>query len=153
MTVACPKCAAEMPVDAEFCPACGTSTSPVVRVEGAVGGLPRRLIAALAYFTFVPAVILLFIQPFRSDRFVRFHSFQCLLLTLAALVAALLWKPLAFVLCVVPLLGHLMALLIAMVIAIGLAMIWVVLVAKALQGEFFKLPFLGEYAERLAGPG
>jgi uncharacterized membrane protein len=37
--------------------------------------------------------------------------------------------------------------LLSMVVSLGLLVIWVVLIVKALQGEMFKLPLIGEFAE------
>jgi uncharacterized membrane protein len=39
-----------------------------------------RGVAALAYFTFVPAAALLLLPAFRSHRFVRFHAWQSLII-------------------------------------------------------------------------
>jgi len=119
--------------------------------SGNVGNLPRGLAGALAYFTFIPAAIFLLVEPYRRDPYLRFHSFQCLLLCLASLAAEVAWKVLILVLSIVPLLGHLLALLIAIVIVMALVLVWLVLVVKALQGEYFRLPLLGDLAEKLAG--
>ena len=37
--------------------------------------------AVLAYFTFIPAVILLFVEPHNKNRYIRFHALQCILLS------------------------------------------------------------------------
>jgi len=151
MTIACPKCAADMPEEAAFCPGCGQSTASLHRVHGKVGPLPRALAGALAYFTFIPAIIFLMVQPYRRDFFVRFHSFQSLGLWAASLVAFAAWKLLTLALSIVPLLGHLLALLLAFVIGLATVVVWLLLVVKALQGEIFKLPVLGNAAEWLSG--
>src|ERR1700740_2161168 len=97
--VMCPLCAAQMPADSAFCPGCGrpmrielrtetsvhvpeTSAQPETSAfgrasaEGKVGPLPVNLAGALAYFTFVLAIVFLFVNPYRKNRFVRFHSIQ-----------------------------------------------------------------------------
>jgi uncharacterized membrane protein len=143
-----------MPEDAAFCPACGlpmNADPSADRAQGSVGALPRRLAGALAYFTFIPAILFLLIEPYRRDRFVRFHSVQCLGAWVALLIIEAGLKILTSVLSIVPLLGHLLALLLAFAIALAFLVLWLVLVAKALQGESFKLPLLGDFAERQAG--
>jgi uncharacterized membrane protein len=60
------------------------------------------------------------------------------------------WKVVVLVLSIVPLVGHLLALLIAFMLGMALMVIWFVLVVKAAQGEHFKLPVLGNIAERLS---
>lgn len=50
----------------------------------------------------------------------------------------------------VPLLGHLVVLLLSMVVTLGFFVTWVVLIVKALQGERFELPVIGEFAEQIS---
>jgi uncharacterized membrane protein len=38
----------------------------------------------------------------------------------------------------------------SMVIGLAAVVVWLVLIVKALQGEAFKLPVLGEFAEHMA---
>jgi uncharacterized membrane protein len=54
------------------------------------------------------------------------------------------------VLFLIPLFGHLLIWLLSMVVSLALIMIWIVLVVKALQGEMYKLPLIGDFAERQA---
>ena len=48
----------------------------------------------------------------------------------------------------IPVLAPLLLLLVSMVVGLGFFVIWVVLIVKALQGEMFKLPLLGDFAEQ-----
>jgi uncharacterized membrane protein len=101
------------------------------RAQGKVGFLSEPIAGALAYFTFLPATVFLVLDPYKGNRFVRFHSFQCLLLWAAGILIAIALKLAAIVLFII--------------------VIWLVLVVKALQGEFFKAPLIGEFAARTAG--
>src|SRR5271155_1592991 len=147
MSIPCPDCAAEMPDTAAYCPGCGRSMLPVERAHGMVGMLPETLAGALAYFL-LPAIGFLLVGPYNKNRFVRFHSFQCLGLWLLAVVVGAVLRIAGFVLFFIPVLGHLLVWLISMVVSLAFFVIWVVLVVKALQGEMFKLPVLGDFAER-----
>jgi uncharacterized membrane protein len=40
-----------------------------------------------------------------------------------------------------------------MLVGLAFFIVWVVLIVKALQGEMFKLPLVGEFAERKAAEG
>ena len=151
MTIACPKCSVAMPDDAAYCPGCGRSMQAVERVRGVVGMLPRNLAGILAYCTFIPALVFLLVDPYRRDRFTRFHSMQCLALWVAALVVGTGLELGTLILSIVPWVGHLLALLIALVMGMAFFVIWLLLVLKAAQGEYFKLPLLGDFAERQAG--
>ncbi|MGA9508317.1 MAG: zinc-ribbon domain-containing protein [Candidatus Sulfotelmatobacter sp.] len=150
MAISCAECGASMPDTAAFCPGCGHSIRPVGLVQGNVGVLPRTIAGALAYCTIIPAIIFLLVEPYNRDRFVRFHSFQCIGFSLAALVIGAVLRAAAFLLLFVPLLGYLVVLLLSMVASLGLVVIWVVLIVKALQGEMFKLPLVGDFAEHQA---
>lgn len=139
-----------MPDTAEFCPGCGRAMRPVQRVQGKVGALPEAIAGAVAYFTIIPAIIFLLVEPYNKNRFLRFHSFQCLGLWLAALVTGTVLKLAGFVLFFVPLMGPLLVVLLSIVFGLGYFVIWLVLVIKALQGERFKLPIIGKFADQQA---
>ncbi len=151
MPYACPDCAAEMPETAGFCPACGRPMQESVRAQGSVGALPENIAGALAYLTFIPAIVFLSRPPYNRNRFLRFHSFQSILLCGAVLVVLLLLRIASFILPVVPMVGPLFVVLAWVVAVIAAVVIWLVVIVKALQGESFELPVLGSIAARLAG--
>lgn len=146
----CPECAAEMPASAAFCPGCGRPMQVPPKVQGRVGFFPRNIAGALAYLTFIPAIGFLTLDPYRRDRFVRFHSIQCLLLWLACLIFGLVIRLLALLLFMIPAIGVLLISLITVVAALAAFFLWLVVVVKALQGYAFKLSVLGELAEHYA---
>jgi len=139
-----------MPDTAAYCPGCGRAMHPPERAQGTVGALPETIAGALAYFTIIPAIVFLVLDPYNKNRFVRFHSIQCLLIWLAGVVIGAALKIVNVVLLIIPFLGHLLALLISGLIGFAAFVIWLVLVVKALQGEMFKLPVLGDFAEKQA---
>jgi len=105
----CPHCAAQMPETAAFCPGCGLSVQAATRVHGTVGALPEIIAGALAYLTFIPAIVFLVLDPYKKNRFVRFHSLQCLLLCGAAILFAIALKLASVVLFIIPVLGPLLS--------------------------------------------
>jgi len=137
-----------MPDTAAYCPGCGRVMRPVERARGTVGALPENLAGALAYCTIIPATVFLLVEPYRKNRFVRFHSYQCIAVSLAALVAGALLRVVGFVVFFIPRLGPLLVWLVSGIIILAFFAVWVVLVVKALQGEMFKLPVLGNFAEQ-----
>jgi uncharacterized membrane protein len=139
-----------MPDAAAYCPGCGRAMGPVERARGTVGSLPESLAGALAYFTIIPAVMFLLIEPYSRDRFLRFHSYQCIAVSLVALVVGALLRVVGFLVFFIPRLGPLVVWLVSGIIILAFFAVWVVLVVKALQGEMFKLPVVGEFAERQA---
>ena len=136
----CTGCGREIPAGAAACPNCGQGAAVApTAAPASTGGLTENVAGALAYVTFIPAIIFLVMEPYNKSKFVRFHSFQCLFFTLACFV-------LAIVLMFIPLLGPILGLL----LWLGEFVLWLVLVLKAYQGQKFKLPGIGDIAEQQA---
>jgi uncharacterized membrane protein len=123
--------------------------SASAHAPSAPSSLKDNLTAALAYVTFIPAVVFLLTEPFKRNRFVRFHSAQSLLLTIATILAALVLRGLYSVLALIPVAGYLLAWLTAGVWLLGWIILWLVLLIKAFQGETFKAPVIGRIAEKM----
>ena len=150
-----------MPDVAEFCPSCGrpvregnffapeepgeqtpasdsaeqsfASVRPVVEWQDRVSG-------AVAYLTFVPAIAFLFLKQYKQRKFVRFHAFQSVCFWAAVLVFALLGV-------LASMFGWLFVwLLTGTLIGLALFLTWLLLSIKALQGEWFGLPWVGPFA-------
>lgn len=148
MPISCPQCSAEMPDAAAFCPGCGRRMIAVPGAVASTGFLKENVAGALAYFTFIPALVFLRIMPFKRNHFVRFHSFQSIYLLLAGLLVALGMRLVFPLLTLIPWLGYLLAWLAVLLVLLAWAMLWAVAVVKAFQGELFKLPVIGGFAER-----
>lgn len=140
-----------MPETAAFCPGCGRPMQ-AARVHGTVGVFPENIAGALAYITFIPAIVFLLLAPYNTNRFLRFHSFQCLFLWASLALIGIALKIVSWILLIIPVLGHLLVVLLTMVLGLAAVVVWLVLIVKSLQGEAFKLPVLGEFAEQLATP-
>jgi len=143
----CGSCGAEVPDNAVFCAACGKSTSPsaAATAAGTTGGMTDNVAGLLAYVTIIPAIVFLVIEPYNKNRFIRFHSFQNIFFHVAWFV---LWIALAMV-GHIPVLGWL-TILIWPLIGLGGLILWIVLILKAYQGQMFKLPVIGDMAEKQA---
>ncbi len=107
------------------------------------GELPDNIAGMLAYFI-LPAIVFLLIRPFNRNRFVRFHSLQCLL-TVAVLIVLLL---------VLAVFGKVMPLFVLSLyglLFLAAITLWLLLLFKAYRHEMFKLPAVGDIAEGWAG--
>ncbi len=104
----------------------------------------------LAYITIIPSIIFLIVEPYSKNRFIRFHAFQCLFLHVAWIVLWIALFILSLVLAFIPILGHLVSFLLWLVLGLGVFVLWIVLLLKAYQGQKFKLPVIGDMAEKQA---
>lgn len=135
----CSSCGTQMADGATVCPGCGKAAAAAATAAPAAGGLQDNVAGMLAYFTIIPAIIFLVLEPYNRNKFIRFHSFQCLFLAAFFFVANI-------VLNFIPILG----LIASMILGIGGFILWIILVIKAYQGQKFKVPFIGDLAEQQA---
>jgi uncharacterized membrane protein len=122
----------------------GAAAAPA-QAPAAGGGLADNVAGMLAYVTFIPAIIFLVMEPYNRNRFVRFHSFQCIFFNVAWFV---LWMALS-VISMTGILAILTLLLTPIIMLAGL-IVWVMLLLKANQGQMWKLPVIGDLAEKQA---
>ena len=141
----CNMCGAQIPEGATVCPACASRGAGPAVATAPPQGMTDNVAGMLAYVTFIPAIIFLVVAPYNRNRFIRFHSFQCIFLCVALFVLHLGLG----VLSVVPFLA-VITFPIHMLINLGAFILWIVLLLKANQGQMYKLPFIGDLAEQQA---
>lgn len=99
-------------------------------------GFDPKFAGLLAYLLgIVSGVFLLVVE--KQSPFVRFHAAQSTVVFALVLVLGIMLRGL-------PLVGR----IVWVPYVVGVAALWVVLMIKAIQGERFKLPYLGDFAER-----
>jgi uncharacterized membrane protein len=99
-------------------------------------GFDQNLAAALTYLGgAVTGIVFLVVE--RENRFVRFHALQSTITFLGVLVLQVLIRS-------APLLGG----VVYWVFIAAVVVLWLVLMVKALSGERYKLPYIGDWAER-----
>jgi uncharacterized membrane protein len=123
----------------------------VEQAQGKAGIFEENVAGALAYVTFIPAILFLVLKSYKQNRFVRFHAVQCLLAWAAGIVIALALKVAGELVFLVPIAGPLLVLLLSVFAILAAVLLWLVLVVKALQGETFELPLLGKFAAQYSG--
>lgn len=105
----------------------------------AQSGLSDNAAGALAYVTVIPAIIFLLVEPYNKNPYIKFHAWQNIFLAIALFAIS--------VIAIIPILGWLIALIGVPVLLIA----WIICLVNALQGKRFKLPFIGNLAEKQAG--
>lgn len=101
-------------------------------------GLAENIAGALSYVLgWVSGIIFFLLEPDRP--FIRFHAAQ-------SIVTFGVISILIFVLSWVPFFGAFVSAL----LGLGAFILWLILIIKAYQGERYKLPIVGDLAEKLA---
>jgi uncharacterized membrane protein len=113
-----------------------TYTAPPV---AAAPGLSESAASALAYVTFIPAIIFLLVPPYNQSAKIRFHAIQELGLSVVWFCLSIIW--------IVPILGWIIGIL----GFLCLLVVWIMCILKASQGGVFKVPILGDFAAKQSG--
>jgi uncharacterized membrane protein len=164
-----------MPDGSAHCPACGaaqgvaapgpmpgaapgaapgyvpTYTPAAAPVAGA--GLTPNVAGALAYLVgAITGILFLVIDPFKNDRFVRFHAFQSIFFNLAWIAFWIVWTIIGLTLSAVSHgLFFIIQLPINLLVTVGGFCLWAYLMYSAYQGKTFQIPIIGPLAAKQAG--
>jgi uncharacterized membrane protein len=141
----CSACGTQIPAGVTVCPACSGSGAGVATQPISAAGLTDNMAGMLAYVTIIPAIIFLVTAPYNRNRFIRFHSFQSIFFCLALFVIAIALS----IVTVVPFMA-LITLPFHLLLGLGGFIVWLILLLKAYQGQMFKLPVIGDMAEKQA---
>lgn len=130
---------------------------PPVQTAKSSTGLDENVAALLSYvFTWLSGLIFFLIE--KESRLVRFHAMQALLLGGSAIVIGIvLWVVWVVLLIIVAQISDVLTMLLNLVFGllmlafyIGLLIAWVMCMIKAYGKQFFKLPVLGNFAEKFS---
>jgi uncharacterized membrane protein len=150
----CSTCGAQIADGSTTCAACAgrvaAAPAPVAATATTSGAMADNVAGMLAYITIIPAIIFLVMEPYNKNRFVRFHSFQNLFFHVALIICWIAFVILAMVLAFIPILGHILLALLWFALAVGAFVAWIIMLLKANGGQMWKLPFIGDLAEKQA---
>ena len=170
----CQTCGTSLPDGSPTCTACGATQGVAAAgaapgpIPGAIpgpipgtipaaplpaAGLTPNVAGALAYLVgAITGILFLVIDPFKADRFVRFHAFQSIFFNLAWIAFWIVWSILGLMLSAVSHgLFFIIQLPINLLITIGGFCLWIYLMYTAYQGKTFQLPVIGALAASQAG--
>jgi uncharacterized membrane protein len=105
-------------------------------LEKTSSGLDANVAAALSYLVgFVTGIIFLLAE--KDNKFVRFHAMQSTLFFIGIVIVDALLQV------VIPILGFLIVIFLLIPLS---ALVWLLMMYKAYQGEEYKLPLVGQWA-------
>jgi len=133
------------------------SSQPPVQAGKSSTGLDENIAALLSYvFGWVSGLIFFLIE--KDSRLVRFHAMQSLLFNvLVAVVGIALWIVLFVVFMIAAQISGTLATLLSLVsilvwgvFLLGILAGFILCLVKAFQGQYFKLPVIGNFAEKFS---
>ena len=132
---------------------------PPVQSGKSSTGLDENIASLLAYvFGWVSGLIFFLIE--KDSRLVRFHAMQSILLNAALVVFAVVISVVVAILVLI--LGQIsgalasivgiLSWLLYLVGCLAVVILWVMCLIKAYQSQMYKLPIIGNYAEKFSAP-
>jgi uncharacterized membrane protein len=150
----CENCGVDMVAGAAFCPSCGKPAGPsLVSANSSVPvqsgtGLPSNVAGALCYLAgFITGIVFLVLEPYQGDRFVRFHAFQSISLNVAWVA---LYVAVGIASASLPGALRSVSLIVNSLLSLAVFLLWLFLMYKAYSNDRFKVPVIGDLAERQA---
>jgi len=158
----CQKCGATLKDGTAFCGGCGYSVAGVPQTMHAgpqavatgpaainAGGLTSNVAAALAYVIgLITGIVFLAIEPYKHDRFVRFHAIQSILFCAAAIVFRIVWSLLVAAMMDISGWAAVVLVPVGLIISIGLFLFWLFVMFQAYNQREFRIPIIGALAAK-----
>ena len=105
-----------------------------------------NLAGALCYVLgLITGILFLVLAPYNQSKFVRFHAFQAIFFHVAWIA---FWVGLTIIGIAMPFALHILVSLLSILIGLGGFACWLLLMFKAYNNERFKLPIIGDLAEK-----
>jgi uncharacterized membrane protein len=165
--VFCPNCGAA--VEGRFCGKCGTAVTPAATAGAtqstgpqapytpptaapAAGGLTENVASALCYLLgLITGVLFLVLEPYNTNKNIRFHAFQSIFLNVAWIVAWIVLLVIQSILmAILPVMLSVITSLLFLCLSLGVLVLWIYLMVSAYQGKRVKLPVVGDLAQQQA---
>lgn len=145
----CCQCGNQVGGTDTFCGKCGTRQSVQTGPQrDFLDNFPPKVASMLCYIPvvgWIPCVVVLASHRYRQNRLARFHAFQGLYLFVAWLIVDMVLSPLF---------GHMPVPIFIFhrgsvdILKMAIFAVWIFMIVKTSQHQLFKLPILGELAER-----
>jgi uncharacterized membrane protein len=153
----CAKCGAQLGEGMSFCPACGSPAGSSAGGPAAPAisstAMSSNVAGLLTYILgFITGIIFLVIDPYKNDKFVRFHAFQSIFFNVALVVFWIAYTIVGSILGLVSL-GFVTVVmgLVGLVVTLAVLAYWIFLMYKAYNRELYKIPFIGDLAAKQVG--
>lgn len=127
------------------------TATPVV-AAGAGTGLTRNMAGALAYsLGIITGILFMVLEPYKRDRFVRFHAMQSILYFVSAVAFSIAWSIVVGILMHISGWFFFVAFPIRLIISLAMFGLWLYVMYQAYNEREFRIPILGAIASKQAG--
>jgi uncharacterized membrane protein len=157
----CASCGAALAPDVAFCGNCGkavgtASPAPQASAAGGAGAartpLAANVAGALAYVLgFITGILFLVLEPYKNNRFIRFHAMQSILFSAAVVAFSILWVILWGILFDISISLALVAVPLRLLISLAIFAYWLFLMYQAYSQREYRIPFIGDIAAKQVG--
>ena len=160
----CANCGSQVVAGAGFCATCGKPVAPAIQLapvaspvgaavaQPASSGLTSNVAAALSYVLgLITGIAFLVLEPYKRDRFVRFHAMQSVLFCAAAIVFSIGWDVLVNIMINISGWTALALTPIGLLISLGFFVLWLFLMYQAYSQREFRIPVIGAIAAKQLG--
>lgn len=156
----CAHCGAALNQETGFCASCGKPVgagAPATQVvstsspaaTGTSSGLTSNLAAALAYaLGFITGILFLVLEPYKHDRFVRFHAMQSIFFSAGCLAFSIAWSIMVGILAGISGWMALATFPIRLLISLGFFLLWLYVIYQAYSQREYHIPFIGDLAAK-----
>jgi uncharacterized membrane protein len=115
-------------------------------------GLTSNVAGALAYVLgLITGLVFLVLEPYKRDRFVRFHAMQSILFSVAAIAFSIAWSILVDIMINITGWAAVALTPIGLVISLGFFLFWLFLMYQAYSRREFRIPIIGAIAAKQMG--
>ena len=121
---------------------------PMPPMAGQAPGRPApasdtsKLLAALGYPIWIVSLIAILIDPYKDEKYVKFHGIQALGFAVAIVVLWIAFTIISIVLAFIPYVGNIISSLLWFVLSIGALVVAIMWAIKAYNGEYAEMPFV-----------
>lgn len=160
----CGSCGASVAEGVAFCGSCGKPVgtagqappAPAVAAPSAAGtastGLTSNVAAALAYaLGLITGILFLVLDPYKNDRFVRFHAMQSILFSVACIIFSVAWSIVWGILFSISGFLVFVDIPLRLLIGLGFFLLWIFLMYQAYNQREYQIPIIGPIAAKQVG--
>jgi len=115
-------------------------------------GLTSNIAGALAYILgLITGIVFLALEPYKRDRFVRFHAMQSILFCAAGLVFSIAWGIVVRIMISISGWAAVVLTPIGLVISLAFFLFWLFLMYQAYSQREYRIPVIGAIAAKQVG--